>query len=92
MNSFGSAPAARVPERLAPAMGVPERLAPAHVGAIGLEGLGLQERWTTSMALGPAPRQRQVIASRGREHAERVATSLRATRGSQELCGGSTTS
>ena len=39
-----------------------------------------------------AKTEASVITSRGREHAERVATSLRATRGSQEMCGGATTS
>ena len=39
-----------------------------------------------------AKTEARVITSRGREHAERVATNIRATRGSQEMCGGATTS
>ena len=58
-------------------------------GAIGLEGLGLQERWTISMALGPAPRQRQVSSQVGAGSMQSAL--LRAARGSQDMCVGATT-
>ena len=64
------------------------------VGAIGLEGLGRASRQMDDQH-GPgtcAKTEASVITSRGREHAERVATNIRATRGSQEMCGGATTS
>jgi len=64
------------------------------VGAVGLEGLGRASRQMNDQH-GPgtcAKTEASVITSRGREHAERIATNLRATRGSQEMCGGATTS
>ena len=63
------------------------------VGDIGLEGLDLEETRDQhdhgACAAGRGMCHRE---SGGREHAERVATNLRATRGSQKMCGGATTS
>ena len=79
-------PATRVPERLATAMRVPETQAPSDSRG----SVGLQDRWTISMALGPAPRQRQVSSQVGAGSMQSAL--LHATRGSQEMCGGATTS
>ena len=63
--------ATRVPERLEPATRVPERLAPAHVGVIGLEGLGLEEEMDDQHGIGTcAEAETSVSVGRGREHAE----------------------
>ena len=63
------------------------------VGDIGLEGLDLEET-CDQHDHGACAGDRGmcvIIASQGREHAERVRL-LRATRGSQDMCGGATTS
>ena len=51
---------------------------------------GLKKRWTISVASVPAPRRRQVSAWVGAGSMQSAL--LRATRGSQEMCGGATTS
>ena len=50
---------------------MPERLAPAHVGVIGLEGLGLEEEMDDQHGIGTcAEAETSVSVGRGREHAE----------------------